>query len=95
MIDNGNISKNGIVMSEKFMQKLQLKYVKLQRGIIPTAGEHQGMTRLGVTEAFTLKLKGISNVYNVRALVCQELSDEINIGTQFLQSISRGQKTVI
>ena len=61
MIDNGNISKHGVVISEKCMQRLQLKYSKLQKGIIPTAGEHQGMTRLGVTEMFTLWLDGISN----------------------------------
>ena len=81
MIDNGNISKHGIVISEKLMQKLDLRYSKLQKGIIPTAGEHQGMTRLGVTEKFTLQLNGISNTYSIKALVCRELSDEINLGT--------------
>ena len=81
MIENGNISKHGVVISEKFMQRLQLRYSKLQKGIIPTAGEHQGMTRLSITEIFTLKLDGISNTYSVKALVCRELSDEINIGT--------------
>ena len=95
MIDNGNISKHGVVISEIFMQRLQLKYSKLQKGIIPTAGEHQGMARLSITETFTLKLDGISNTYSVKALVCHELSDEINIGTQFLQDISKGQKTMI
>jgi hypothetical protein len=91
LVDNGNIRKHRVVISDKFVQKLQLKYSKLQKGIISTSGEHHGMTRLVVTEMFTLKLNGISNMYDVKALECCKLSDKINIGAQFLQDVSKSK----
>ena len=88
MVDNGNLTKTGIAVSERFMQEMQLGYSRIGKGLVPTAGKGQGMTNLGISEEFTLRLHGLKKVYTVRALVCRELHDDINVGTGFLQKIS-------
>ena len=45
------------------------------------------MRKLGVSEKFKIKLKGIKKTFEVQALVC-ELNDSINIGTKFLQMMA-------
>ena len=88
MVDNGNLTRTGVAVSEKFMQTLQLGYNSVGKGIVPTARKGQGMTNLGISEEFTLRLNGLMKAYNVKALVCRELNDDINVGTSFLQKIS-------
>ena len=46
------------------------------------------MTNVGVSEDFSLKIDGLKNIYSVKALVCWELSDPINVGTGFQQKMS-------
>ena len=87
MEDNGNLTHTGVAMSEKFMQTLQLGYSSVGKGTVPTARKGQGMTNLGISEEFTLRLHGLKKAYNMKAIVCRELSD-INVGTSFLQKIS-------
>ena len=89
MIDQGNLTSQGVAVSEKFMEKMNLGYSKLGRGLVPTAGAGHGMTNLGISEQFSLKLNGISKTFSVKALVCRELIDEINLGQGFFQRISR------
>ena len=87
MIDNGNLVSQGVAVSSKFMEKMGLGYSSLGRGRVPTAGSG-AMTNMGISEPFSLKLDGISKTFTVKALVCKELSDEVNIGTGFFQKIS-------
>ena len=89
MIDQGNLTSQGVAVSEKFMTKMNLGYSKLGRGVVPTAGARHGMTNLGISEQFSLKLNGISKTFSVKALVCPELIDKINLGQGFFQKISR------
>ena len=89
MIDQGNLTSQGVAVSEKFMKKMSLGYSKLGGGVVPTAGSGHGMTNLGISEQFTLKLNGISKTFSVKALVCRELIDEINLGQGLFQKISR------
>ena len=77
MIDQGNLTAQGVAVSEKFMTKMNLGYSKLGRGVVPTAGAGHGMTNLGISEQFSLKLNGIIKTFSVKALVCQELIDKI------------------
>ena len=89
MIDHGNLASQGVAVSEKFMKKMILGYSKLGGGVVPTAGAGQGMTNLGISEQFSLRLDGISKNFSVKALVCRELRDEINLRQVFFQKISR------
>ena len=93
MVDNGNLVKTGVAVSEEFMRKMALGYSTLGRGTVPTAGKGQGMTNLGISQSFSLKIQGMKKTYEIKALVCKELSDDINIGTGFLQQISKESMT--
>ena len=66
MIDQGNLTSQGVAVSEKFMRKMSLGYSKLGRGVVPTAGAGHGMTHLGISEQFSLKLNGISKTFSVK-----------------------------
>ena len=88
MVDNGNTTSLGVVVNEEFMRQMNLGYATLGQGTVPTAARSQGMTNLGVSENFSLRINGLKKVYSVKALVCRELSDPINIGTGFLQHMS-------
>ena len=43
------------------------------------------MTKLGLTKLFTLCLEGMETLFEVQATVIKELSDDINLGAEFLQ----------
>jgi deoxyuridine 5'-triphosphate nucleotidohydrolase len=94
MVDNGNTTPGGVIISEPFRQRMQLKFSKILPGRIPTAGKGQAMNRLGYTETFCIKFDGMPKTFKVKALVCQELSDEMNVGTGWLCSLSNGQNCV-
>ena len=53
-----------------FMEKMNLGYSKLGGGVVPTADAGHGMTNIGISEQFSLKLNGISKAFSVKALVC-------------------------
>ena len=87
MVDNGNITQYSCAISPQFMKQMGLKYAQINRGSIPTAGKGSGMRKLGISEKFKIKLKGIKKTYEVDAIVC-DLQDNINIGTKFLQMMA-------
>ena len=88
MIDPGNITKKGLVISRDFQKRLGIGFDEICRGKVGTAGRGKPMKALGMTEPFSLAIKGIARVFLVRALVIDDLVDDMNIGTSFLQRVT-------
>ena len=52
MIDQGNLTSQGVAVSEKFMRKMSLGYSKLGGGVVPTAGAgHQSCSKQPVRDS--------------------------------------------
>ncbi len=85
MVDQGNLLTSGVGVSEAFFKKMGLHYEKICRSNVATAGKGLGMTKLGQTKPFTIRLDGINKAFKTKATVIRELSDDINLGGGFLQ----------
>ena len=93
MVDNGNLLSTGVGISEAFFKRLGLKYEKINRRRIGTAGQGLNMTMLGQTKKFTIRLDGISRAFQVSATVIRGFSDDVNLGGGFLQQAATLGKT--
>ena len=88
LLDSGNLTKVGVVISEDFRRRVGLKLAKVGGRSVGTAGAGLGMTRIGLSQPFDLRIMGIQKVFHVRkAIVIKELTDEVNLGTSFLQKV--------
>ena len=88
LLDSGNLTRAGIAISEAFRQKMQLKLASLGGRKVSTAGTGLGMTRMGVSQPFQMRIPGIQGIFRVpKAIVIKELTDEVNLGTGFLQRL--------
>ena len=85
MINQGNLLGTGVGISEAFFRKLNVGYARLARIKVETAAKGMGMSKLGLTELFTLSLDGIDTLFDVHAMVIEELSGHINLGASFLK----------
>ena len=82
MIDQGNLIQSGIAISEDFFKRMKLQYSKIIRnGRCTTAGKGLGMTKLGISEDFSLRINGIHTVFDTKATIIRQLTDDINLGT--------------
>ena len=88
LVDSGNLTKTGVAISEGFRQKMGLKLASVGGRKVSTAGTGLGMTRIGISQPFEMRIPGIHTIFNVQsAIVIKELTDEINVGTSFLQKV--------
>ena len=88
LLDSGNLTKIGVVISDEFRKKMGLGLAKVGGRRVGTAGAGLGMTRIGMSQPFDLKIPGLRKVFRVKqAIVLKELTDEINLGTSFLQKV--------
>ena len=88
LVDSGNLTRCGVAISEPFRKKMGLKLAIKGRKKISTAGAGLPMTQTGVSRAFDLRIPGIRETFRVRkAVVVEELTDEVNVGTRFLQEV--------
>ena len=90
MIDQGQTVKQGILISEELMKKLNLSYEKVLPGKkVGTAKGGASLEKGGITKPFTIKIPGISRTFLSKDIVCKDVADQCNLGTAFLQSIHR------
>ena len=90
VIDQGQTIKQGVLISEELMKKLDLSYEKLLPGKkVGTAKGGASLEKVGITKPFDIKIPGISRTFLSRATVCKDVADHCNLGTAFLQSIHR------
>ena len=90
VIDQGQTVRQGILISEDVMKKLNLPYEKLLQGRkVGTAKGSATLEKVGITKPFNIKIPGISKTFSSKAVVCKDVADECNLGTAFLQSIHR------
>ena len=89
MMDQGNLVKTGVAISEAFFQKLGLRYERLSRTKVGTACKGAQMTLIGWTEPFSLRFDGVNRIFSIKAAVFSKLSDDINIGQGFLQQLPK------
>ena len=88
LVDSGNLTKTGVAISENFQQKMGLKLAFIGGRKVSTAGAGLGMTRIGLSQPFEMRIPGIQRIFHVQnAIVIKELTDEINVGTSFLQKV--------
>ena len=69
VLDQGNLVNPGIVVSEEFFLRLELGYADQTKLKLRTASEGSELLTLGWTEAFTLKIIGITSQFNCQAAV--------------------------
>ena len=90
VIDQGQTVKEGILISEELMKKLDLSYAKLLPGKkVGTAKGGAALEKVGITKPFNIRIPGISRTFLSKATVCKDVADQCNLGTAFLQSIAR------
>ena len=88
MIDPGNVTKKGLVISRDFQKRLGVGFREIRRGKVGTAGHGKPMRAMGTTEPFSLAIKGINKMFLVDATVISDLVDDMNVGTSFLQRLT-------
>ena len=90
LVDSGNLIKTGVAISEKFHKQLGVGYSQQNTGKVGTAGKGSTMLKLGKSNDFRLRIKGISKVFIIHgATVVKTLLDSINLGTGFLQTVAQ------
>ena len=89
-VDNGNNTRNGVVISENFRKKIGVRFCSLKKNVIKMAGSEK-MTHLGDCQ-ISIKIKGLPRIVS-KASVLKELKDGCNIGTAFLQKLSKKART--
>ena len=95
MVDSGNLTRQGVVISERFFQRSGLRYASHLTGSIDTAARDQEMQQLGVTKLFALQIVGKNYRFLTKAVVLRGLKDEVNLGLAFLQRIGARGFTVM
>ena len=90
VIDQGQTIRQGVLISEQLVKKLNLPYAKLLPGKqVGTAKGSARLEKVGITEPVNIKIPGISKVFSSKAVVCKDVADECNLGTAFLQNIHK------
>ena len=77
MIDQGNLLGAGVGVSEAFVGKMNLGYFKIRTSNVRMAAKNKGMTKLGISKPFSIRLNGIEKEFKVQATVIKELVDVI------------------
>ena len=72
------------MISEEFFRQMGLTYHSMRRGKVGTAVEGSRMERLGITNPFSMKLKGINKRFLMQALVIPGVSIFQEIGWEGL-----------
>ena len=85
-LDTGNLTRQGIVVSEEFFYRAGLRYASRLTGSVGTASLTE-MKQLGVTKVFALQLVGNNYRFLTKAVVLRGLQAEVNLGSGFLQRI--------
>ena len=88
VLDQGNLVNPGIVVSKVFFLRLGLGYADQTKLWLQTASEGSKLSTLGWTEAFPLKIEGITSQFKCQAATARGLSEDINLGSGFLQRVS-------
>jgi dUTPase len=88
MIDQGNLIRSGVAISEQFAKKLGLPYHKLTPAKVGTAATGGHLTKLGITKVFTVRFNNFPHALQTKATVLRGLSDDINLGGGFLQRLA-------
>ena len=83
MVDSGNLTRQDVVIFERFFKRSGLRYESHLTGNVNTAARDQGMQQLGVTKLFALQIVGNEYRFLTMAVVLRGLKDEINLGCAF------------
>ena len=93
LLDRGNLTKLGVASSNGFRKKRGVGLARVGGNQVETAGAALGMTQDRMSQPFDLEVSGLKPVlYAKKAIVIQELTDEINVGANSLpqeQGITR------
>ena len=90
VIDQGQTTKAGILMSESLVEKLGLPYEILLPGKkLGTAKGGAALEKVGLTKPFNIRIPGVGKTFSSKAVVCKDVADECNLGTAFLQNIHK------
>ena len=90
VIDQGQTTKAGILMSESLVEKLGLPYEILLPGKkLGTAKGGAALEKVGLTKPFNIRIPGVGMTFSSKAVVCKDVADECNLGTAFLQNIHK------
>ena len=87
ILDQGNHVNPSIVVSEEFFRQLGLEYAERTRLRLRTASEGS-YYQPSVGQKLLPRMKGITSQFMCQMAVAQGLSEDINLGSGFLQRVS-------
>ena len=79
MMDQRNLLGAGVGISEPFLKRMKLGYVKIARSKVRMADKGTGMTRLGLSKHFTLRLDSIRTGFDVQVTSTWERGSYIKL----------------
>ena len=92
LVDTGNNIREGVAISEKLHEALNVGFRIRNEKLIGTASAGSKMTKLGTSNPVKLKFEGIRREFTVTPTVIRELVDHVNIGDRFMSNVSQNEQ---
>ena len=83
LVDTGNSVRNDVAISDKLAKEMGLRIVGTGTRRVGTAGRGSKLKCQGEAQ-LSMKIEGIKKSFEVRAIIIQDLSADLNIGGYFL-----------
>ena len=88
-IDSGNLVSTGTAISEKCRQRLGIGFSTRKTKNISTASTAGNLVQTGVSETLVIRIKGLKHPIVTKAVVLQDMGDDMNIGNATLQDLHK------
>ena len=90
LIDTGNTIREETAITEELHSKLNVGYEELGGTPIGTANKDgPKLRKYGISKAIEMQISGITGRFEIKPAVVATLSDRLNIGNGFLESVGR------
>ena len=90
LIDTGNTIREETAITEELHSKLNVGYEELGGTPIGTANKDgPKLRKYGISKAIEMQISGINGRFEIKPAVVATLSDRLNIGNGFLESVGR------
>ena len=97
LLDTGNSVLEETAISENLHKRLGVGLSDARQTTIGTAKEGAQLQRMGTSNPIKMKITGMRQEFCIRPTVVRDLSDDLNLGDRFLDTIAstKGQKCQI
>lgn len=92
LLDTGNSVLEETAISEQLHQKLGVGLAKARRTTIGTAKEGAQLERIGTSNPIRMRICGMRQEFSIQPTVVKSLSDDLNLGDRFLDTLASTKK---